>query len=344
MATSSTPPGSFDEIRTLIGKLPEADETARAAARSREPQLTKPAGALGRLEELAEWLAAWQGRHPPSVDHPRIAVFAGNHGVASLGISAYPASVTEEMVKNFVAGGAAINQICRTIDADLRVYEMALDEPTADFTQQPALGEASCVRALSYGMMAVEPGIDLLCVGEMGIGNTTAASAVAYALCGGEVGDWIGPGTGLDEKGLIRKRDVVLAGLDRHRDLIDGDPLWALACLGGHEFAGMAGAVLAARLARVPVLLDGFTSTVSAAVLEALRPGTLDHCLVGHLSTEPGHRRICAHIGKKPLLDLSMRLGEGTGAALAVGIARAAAACHNGMATFAEAGVSKKST
>jgi len=339
---ASAPPGSFDEIRRLIETLPGPADDALAAARAREPQLTKPPGALGRLEDIAAWLAAWQGRHPPTVDHPRVAVFAGNHGIAARGVSAYPASVTAQMVKNFVAGGAAINQICRTMNADLRVYEMALDEPTADFTQEPALGEIACARALAYGMMAVEPGIDLLCVGEMGIANTTAASAVACALFGGEPSDWVGPGTGVDSDGIARKREVVAAGLARHRGILD-DPLQVLACLGGHELAGIAGAVLAARLARVPVLLDGFATTVAAAVLESLKPGLLDHCLVGHLSKEPAHVRVCGRIDKKPLLDLSMRLGEATGAALAIAVVRAAAACHAGMATFAEAGVSGKS-
>jgi nicotinate-nucleotide--dimethylbenzimidazole phosphoribosyltransferase len=246
------------------------------------------------------------------------------------------------MVQNFVAGGAAINQICRTMNADLRVYEMALDEPTADFTEGPALGEATSVRALAYGMMAVEPGIDLLCVGEMGIANTTAASALACALFGGDPGDWVGPGTGVDRDGITRKRDVVAAGIARHRDVLS-DPLQVLACLGGHELAGIAGAVLAARLARVPVLLDGFATTAAASVLEVLQPGLLDHCLVGHLSREPAHIRLCERIGKTPLLDLSMRLGEATGAALAIAVVRSAAACHAGMATFAEAGVSSKS-
>lgn len=336
MATSSAPPGSFDEIRALIEKLPAGDEGARLAVRARQAQLAPSSGALGRLEEIIEWLAAWQGHYPPTVDHPRVSIFAGNHGVAALGVSARAPSMTEEMVKNLVAGGGAVNQVCRVVDADLRVYEMALEEPTADFTREPALSEASCVRALAYGMMAVEPDIDLLCVGDIGVGNTTAAAAVALALFGGEAADWVGSGTGLDVEGLKRKREVVAAGLARHRDVI-GDPLRALACLGGHELAGIAGAVLAARLAHVPVLLDGFTSTVAAAVLEVLKPGVLAHCLVGQLSGEPGHRRVCERFGKVPLLDLEMRLGEGTGAALAISLVRAAAACHNGMtATVAQ--------
>jgi nicotinate-nucleotide--dimethylbenzimidazole phosphoribosyltransferase len=332
VATSSAPPGSFGEIRALIEKLPAGDEHARREARARESQLAKPPGSLGRLEEIAEWLATWQGRHPPTVDHPRISIFAGNHGIAALGVSAQPPSYTEESVKSLVAGDGAINQICRVVDADLRIYEMALEEPTADFTRGPALGEALCVRALAYGMMAIEPGIDLLCVGEIGVGNTTAAAAIACALFGGEASDWIGPGPGSDDEGFKRKQQVVTAGLARHRGII-GDPLQALSCLGGHELAGVAGAVLAARFAHVPVLLDGFTSTVAAAVLEALKPGILDHCQIGQLSTGPGHRRVCERLGKAPLLDLGIHLGAGTGAAMAVAIVRAAVACHNGMTT-----------
>ncbi|MGE5538414.1 MAG: nicotinate-nucleotide--dimethylbenzimidazole phosphoribosyltransferase [Gemmatimonas sp.] len=345
-STPSSTPSSFAEIRRLAEAVPGPDVDAVAKAKAREPRLTKPGGALGRLEELAEWLCAWQGRHPPAVEHPRVAVFAGNHGVAALGVSAYPPSVTEQMVQNFVRGGAAVNQLCKVADADLRVYEMALDQPTADFTREPALGEDACVRAMAYGMMAVEPGIDLLCLGEMGIANTTSASAIGLALYGGSAEDWTGPGTGVVGDVLTKKREVVAAGVARHRGDImrDGaaDPLAVLAALGGHELAGICGAVLAARLARVPVVLDGFTATVAAAVLEKLKPGLLDHCVVGHLSDEPAHRRICAILNKQPLLEFRMRLGEASGAALAIPLIRAAAACHAGMATFDEAGVDDK--
>src|SRR6266700_1887545 len=173
------PAASLDEIRALLAHLPGPDLEAGSAAASRQAQLTKPAGSLGRLEELAIWLATWQARHPPRLDHPRTLVFAGNHGVAARGVSAYPSSVTAQMVQNFVAGGAAVNQLCRLVDADLRVYEMALDQPTADITEAPAMSEEECAKAIAYGMMAVEPGIDLLALGEMGIGNT----AIAAALC-----------------------------------------------------------------------------------------------------------------------------------------------------------------
>ncbi len=331
---------SLDDIRRTLATLPGPDLESATRAAEREGQLTKPPGALGRLEEITGFLATWQGRHPPRLARPRVIVFAGNHGVAARGVSAYPAAVTAQMVQNFVAGGAAVNQLCRTFDADLRVYEMALDQPTGDFTEGPALGEADCARAIAYGMMAVEPEIDLLCVGEMGIANTTAAAALCLALFGGTAEDWTGPGTGVAGEALARKRAVVAAGAARHGGA--GDGLALLARLGGHEIAAMAGAIVAARFARTPVLLDGFVSCAAAAALHATAPGILDHCLVAHRSAEPGHARLIERLGKAPLLDLGMRLGEASGAALAIGIVRAALACHTGMATFASAGVSGK--
>ena len=332
---------SFAEIRALLADLPGPDREAAAAAAEREGQLTKPPGALGRLEEFTSWLCAWQGKHPPSLDHPRVAVFAGNHGVAAQGVSAYPAAVTKQMVANFIAGGAAINQLCKALDADLRVHEMNLDRPTEDFTSGPAMSEEDCAHAIAYGMMAVEPGIDVLCLGEMGIANTASAAALCHALFGGQPRDWVGPGTGVVGEGLQRKIAAVGAGGKANPASL-GDPLKALAALGGRELAAIAGAVLAARLARIPVVLDGYTSTAAAAVLHVLMPGLLDHCQVGHCSAEPAHAALCARIGKKPVLNLNMRLGEGTGAALAVMVMKGAVACHMGMATFAEAGVSGK--
>ncbi len=332
----------FDEMRAIVRDFRSPDNEAAAKAAAREKELTKPSGSLGRLEEIAEWLARWQGRHPARIDRPRIAVFAGNHGIAKLGVSAFPAEVTKQMVANFQAGGAAINQLCRMADADLRVYEMNLDQPSEDFTQAPALGEKEAARAMAYGMMAVEPGIDILCLGEMGIANTTSASAMAAALYGGSGKDWAGPGTGVHGEQLKRKAEIIDLGLERHQAVFK-DPFQILATLGGAELAAITGAIMAARMARIPVLLDGFATTVAAALLLALRPDALDHCLVAHCSAEPGHRKLLDRIGKKPLLELGMRLGEASGAALAIPIVRAAALCHSGMATFAEAGVSEKS-
>jgi nicotinate-nucleotide--dimethylbenzimidazole phosphoribosyltransferase len=333
------PIANLDEIRQLLSHLPGPDLDAGTASAVRQAQLTKPAGSLGRLEELAIWLATWQARHPPCLEHPRTLVFAGNHGVAARGVSAYPAAVTAQMVQNFIAGGAAINQLCRVFDAGLKVYEMNLDTPTGDIVVEPAMSEEECARAMAYGMMAVEPGIDALAVGEMGIGNTTAAAALCAGLFGGSSEEWTGPGTGVSGAALEAKRTAVAEAVARHRPAAR-DPFDMLRRLGGLELAAIAGAVVAARLGRVPVILDGFASTAAAAVLFVADPHALDHCIVAHVSAEPGHRRLVRQIGQRPLFDLGMRLGEASGATLAFGILKAAVACHTGMATFAEAGVS----
>lgn len=330
---------SFDEIRALVTHLPGPDLEAASAAAARQQQLTKPRGSLGRLEEIARWMATWQGRHPPVLRRPRISVFAANHGVAARGVSAYPAAVTAQMMQTFIDGGGAVNQLSELADADLRVYEMDLDHPTADFTTGPAMTEDGCARAMAYGMMAVEPGLHLLCLGEMGIANTTSAAALCHALFGGEAADWAGPGTGVDAEGLARKVAAVERGLAANPSAAT-DPLEAMRCLGGYELAAIAGAVLAARMAHTPVLLDGYACTAAAAMLIRLDPHALDHCLVAHRSAEPAHRRLLDAIGKEPILDLGMCLGEGSGAALAINVVKAAVACHNDMATFDQAGVS----
>jgi nicotinate-nucleotide--dimethylbenzimidazole phosphoribosyltransferase len=339
--TENKPVATLDEMRALIADLPGPDLDAGTAAAAREAQLTKPAGALGRLEELTQWLATWQAKHPPTMVHPRTAVFAGNHGVAARGVSAYPAAVTAQMVQNFIAGGAAVNQLCKAVDADLRVYEMALDQPTADFTAAPAMSDEVCALAIAYGMMAVEPGIDVIALGEMGIANTTSAAALCCALFGGSAAQWVGPGTGVAGEALQRKIAAVDDAVRRHRAPAT-DAFDLLARLGGRELAAITGAVIAARRARVPVVLDGYATTAAAAVLFKLDPRALDHCVVAHRSAEPGHTRLLETLGKKPLLDLGMRLGEASGATLGLFILKAALACHNGMATFAQAGVSGK--
>ena len=329
---------TFDEMRALLAAMPGPDESAREKAMARETTLTKPEGALGRLEEMAAWFASWQGRYPQQLEHPRVAIFAANHGIAAQGVSAYPVSVTAQMVGNFQAGGAAINQLCLLHDADLRVYEMALDHPTQDFTEAPAMSEVECARAMAYGMMAVEDNIDVLCLGEMGIGNTTSAAAICCGLFGGAAADWVGPGTGVAGKGLQRKIEIVEQGVALHRDVLS-DPFEVLRCLGGQELSAVAGAVLAARIARIPVILDGFACTAAAAVLKQVDGTALDHCIIGHLSSEPGHAKLLKSIKMRPVLDLDMRLGEATGAALALSVLRAAISCHTGMATFEQARV-----
>jgi nicotinate-nucleotide--dimethylbenzimidazole phosphoribosyltransferase len=339
----NAPTATFDEMRRILRDLPGPDLAAKTEVVRRQAELTKPPGSLGRLEEIAEWLAAWQGRAQPRVERPRIAVFAGTHGVAARGVSAYPPEVTGQMVKNFLAGGAAINQLAAAIDADLRIYELDLDHPTDDFSKGPAMSEARAANAMAYGMMAVEPGIDVLCLGEMGIANTTTAAALCAALFGGAGADWAGPGTGVKGAALAHKIAVIDEALAHHKQAItERDPLALLAAVGGEELAAIAGAVLAARVGCVPVLLDGYACTAAAAVLYAIDRRALDHCLVAHRSAEPGHTRLLQAIDQRPLLDMDMRLGEASAAALAVPLLKAAAACHNGMATFAQAGVSTK--
>lgn len=330
----------FDDFRALIRDLPGPDTAALVAARERDRQLTKPAGALGRLEEIAFWLAAWTGR-APAVTRPLVAIFAGNHGVTRHGITPYPPSVTQQMVENFAAGGAAINQICATYDLGLKIFDLALDYPTGDITCEAALSERDCAATMAFGMEAIAGGTDLLCIGEMGIGNTTIAAAINLALYGGTAEEWVGPGTGSEGEVLKRKIDAVRTAVEFHKDHL-GDPLEILRRLGGREIAAMAGAILACRMQKIPVLIDGYVATSAAAVLKAANPSALDHCLIGHVSGEPGHLKAIEKLGKTPLLALGMRLGEGTGAALAAGIVKAAAACHSGMATFEAAGVSTK--
>ncbi len=331
----------FDDFRALFGQMPGPDEAAIQAVRARDASLTKPAGSLGQLESLVEWLAGWQRRAPPMVNRPQVAIFAGNHGVAARGVSAYPAEVTQQMVENFAAGGAAINQICLANNLGLKVYDLALEYPTGDITVEAAMDEAGCAATMAFGMESTADGIDLLCIGEMGIGNTTAAAAMFAALYGGEPAEWIGPGTGVDEAGLARKQEAVAAALACHRGNLD-DPLEVLRRLGGREIAAMVGAIIAARMNSIPVIVDGFVATAAAAVVHAMAPEGIDHCVFGHLSAEPAHRRALERMGRSPLLYLGMRLGEGTGAALAASIVKSAAAVHMGMATFAQAGVSGK--
>ena len=332
---------SNEDIRNALKNLPPYDKEARKNACEREPQLTKPPGALGRLEELAEWLCMWQGRHPPKMDHAEARVFAGNHGVVAEGVSAYPSAVTEQMVANFEAGGAAINQLCKTFDVTLKVVPLELDRPTNNFMTAPAMDEGDFVSAFRVGMETVEDGTDVICLGEMGIGNTTAAAAVGHALFAGSPEQWTGPGTGVEGEAYRNKVRVVSEGVLKHRpQIIDG--IDVLSHFGGREMAAMAGAVLAARFRHVPVLLDGYVSTAAAMVLQQVSADALHHCQVGHLSSEPGHIRMVEIMGKRALLEMNMRLGEATGAVLAVGLLKSAVACHTGMATFAEASVSAR--
>lgn len=328
-------PAAFD---AMLGDLPAPDGTAVAAAVARQAELTKPPGSLGRLEEIALFMAGWQGTGRPALRNVRAVVFAGNHGVAARGVSAFPAEVTAQMVANFRHGGAAINALTRACGAELQVVALDLDRPTGDITIEPAMSAEDCLAALNIGAAAVIEGTDLLLVGEMGIANTTPAAALCAQSFGGTVDDWIGRGTGVDDLGLARKRTAVEAALALHAPHCDG-AFETLRRLGGREIAAMSGALLAARLLRIPVLLDGFICGAAIAPLAAMTPAITDHCLAAHCSAEAGHTRLLAHLGLKPLLNLDMRLGEGSGAAVAVHLVRAALAAHDEMATFAEAAV-----
>lgn len=330
-----TDPAAF---AAALSDLPAADPVASSAAHERQSDLTKPAGSLGRLEEIAVFMAGWQGTSRPRADRVRAAVFAGNHGVAARGVSAYPVDVTAQMVGNFRSGGAAINALSRACGAELSVIALALDRPTGDIAVEPAMSEAECLGALNAGAAVVTAGADLLFVGEMGIGNTTPAAALCAQAFGGGAAQWCGRGTGIDDEGVARKIDAVTRALALHSLHCD-TPFETLRRLGGREIAAIAGAILAARLQRVPVLLDGFIACAALAPLVAAEPAFTDHCLAAHCSAESGHARLLEHFGLEPLLRLNMRLGEGSGAAVAVHVVRAALAAHNEMATFAEAAV-----
>lgn len=332
---------SLDDLRSACTNLPAGSDTAAAAVARRQDTLTKPQGSLGRLEAIAAWLARWQGRDMPKLDRVKVFVFAGNHGVTAQGVSAFPSEVTVQMVANFAGGGAAINQLARIAGADLTVIPLELDHPTGDFTQGAAMDEAAFLAAVSAGYDAVAKDLDLVCFGEMGIGNTTPAAAISAALFGGGAEKWTGRGTGVDDAGLARKVKAIDAGLACHAATLS-DPLKVAANLGGRELAAIFGATLAARHHGIPVLLDGFVCSAAAAPLARLHPGGLAHTLAAHVSAEAGHRNLLEALGLPPLLDLGMRLGEGSGACLAVNIVRSALECHARMASFAEAGVSEK--
>jgi nicotinate-nucleotide--dimethylbenzimidazole phosphoribosyltransferase len=332
---------SFAALRTICLDLPAGDAAAAAAAARRDATLTKPPGSLGRLEDLAIWLAQWQASNRPRLDRIEVLVFAGNHGVVAQGVSAFPAEVTAQMVANFAAGGAAINQLAAAAGARLRVLPLDLDRPTADFTREAAMDEDAFLCAVATGYDAVPTDADLVCLGEMGIGNTTAAAAIAAALFGGGGIRWAGRGTGVDDHGLARKRTAIDEAVKRHAGILD-DPLQVAAALGGRELAAILGAALAARRQRIPVLIDGFVCTAAVAPLARLRTDGLAHAVAAHVSAEAAHRALLDELALRPLVDLGMRLGEASGATVAALILRAAVACHSGMATFAEAGVSDK--
>ncbi len=333
-------PRTLAALRQLFHALPPPNAEAQAAAVRHQKQLTKPENALGRLEELACWYQAWR----PGVSRlsrSSVVLFAGNHGLAHRGVSAFPMTVTRQMVENFKKGGAAINQLAALAGAELCVYDLRLQEPTRDCSTEPAMDEKELLWAFNRGFACLDPSTECLVLGEMGIGNSSAAAALYYALYGGHAADWTGPGTGLSDEGLAHKIGLVQTAVQRWCRRSPADPLEALRQVGGFEIAALCGAILAARLARVPVILDGFVCCAAAAVVHALASDALAHCLIGHLSSEPAHERVCQKLAIRPILNLEMRLGEASGAALALTILKAALACHTGMARFETAGVDR---
>ena len=327
---------NLNQVAEAIRTLPGKHETVEAEALLYQKQLIKPPGALGRLEELAVFLASWQGQVKPSLTTAQAIVFAGNHGICAQGVNPFPQDFTAQMVANFTAGGAAINQLCAVSGADLDVVPLSLETPTADFTKQEALSEDELCAAISSGARAVNLDADILLLGEMGIGNSTVSSALAASVFGGDVARWVGAGTGSNKAGIARKQTVIEQGLKIHGSRTD---LSALLAFGGREQAAICGAVLSARMAGVPVILDGFICCAAVAPLFGMAPDSLDHCLVGHESAEPGHKHLLAAMGKSAILQLDMRLGEGTGAAVALSVLRGAVVCHNHMATFESLGI-----
>lgn len=338
---------------------PAPSEPHRKAAEARQDSLTKPQGSLGALERLAVRLAAMQETDRPHADAIHIVLFAGDHGVTAQGISAYPSAVTVEMLRNFANGGAAISVLARKLGARLDVVDagtlatadirgVVTDKPclgTRDFASEPAMTGEELAFALDAGRRAVERvrehGADLLILGEMGIGNTTSAAAIAAALLCKNAAELVGAGTGLDSEGIRRKADVITKALDAHR-LNTSTPSAAnvLAKVGGLEIAALAGAIVAAAQSRLPVLVDGFIVTAAALAATRLNPSCQDWLIYSHRSSEQGHRIILDALGAEPILDLKMRLGEGSGAAVAASVVRSACALHGEMATFAEAQVS----
>ncbi|MBX3490810.1 nicotinate-nucleotide--dimethylbenzimidazole phosphoribosyltransferase [Parvibaculum sp.] len=316
----------FDDIRNLLAGLPQADEAARAAARARTRDLAAPEASLGRLAEIAEWMAAWAASPKPAVTRPLVAIFAATHGLAAA-MPGADAHATHRLVELYAAGGAAVNQIALQTDAGLKVFDLALDMPTPDIRVDAALSEAACAATMAFGMEAIAGGTDLLCVGAAGEGNRTVAATLACALLGGAPDDWT--------DGSAWGAEAVTSALAQHEGHLS-DPLEALRRVGGREFAAIAGAILAARYQRIPVLLDGFVACAAAAVLHRLAPGALDHCLAAHASGEPAHARLLEAIGKTPLLETGIALEEGAGAALAIGLVKSALAVHGGMATQAQ--------
>jgi nicotinate-nucleotide--dimethylbenzimidazole phosphoribosyltransferase len=331
------------KLEKTLPRIEEIDPLWIGKAARRQLELTKPPGSLGRLEEIANRCVAIREGFALTAKRPRIVLFAANHGVCAEGVSAYPQAVTAQMVANFYNGGAAINALARAGGTELKVVDVGVEKGTRNFCEAPAMTESEMSTAIEIGIAmandAVDSGCDLLGFGEMGIGNTTSASAITAALTGQAVDAVVGNGAGADDACMLRKRSAIERGLALHAERL-GTPLGILQCVGGFEIAAMCGFVLGAASRRVPVVTDGFIATSAAALAVRICPAASGYLFASHRSTEPGHAHLLTLIDQEPLLDLGMRLGEGTGAALAMQVIRAAIAAFTEMATFGSAGVS----
>lgn len=320
--------------RRLAG-LPLRDSAAHQAVTERAAQILRPGGALAWLDETAAWVAGWQRTGRPAIERPFGVIFAADHGVAAAGISAYPPEVTAGMLAAFEAGQATISAFARAAGAELRSVDVGVGRPTGDIRVEAAMTPERFDAVVQQAFDAVDAlDCDLLVLGEMGIGNTTPSAAIAASLVGGDAASWVGRGTGVDDEGFARKVDAVQAAQRRIAGITD--PIEILREVGGAELAAIAAATIAARHRSIPVVLDGYVTSASVLPLAMIDTGSLDHCIVGHCSAEPGHRKLLDHLGKQPLLDLNMRLGEGSGAMAAVPLIRMACAGISEVPTFAE--------
>lgn len=334
-------PSAVDSaVAEALAGMPEPDEGAAESVRARASRILRPPGALARLDEAAAWLAAWQRTDRPTVTAPALVLFAADHGVVARGVTPYPSEVTAAVVKAVESGAATAPVMAGIVGATVRMVDVGVGVPTGDISREPAMSDERFLDAFEAGRRAAR-GLetDLLILGEMGIGNTTAAAAVSTALFGPPAALWTGRGTGIDDEMLARKIAVVEAAVGRL--VATPEPIEVLRQVGGLEMAALAGAVTEARLRSIPAVLDGFVVGAAVAPVHVLRPGALDHCVAGHRSPEAGHGRLLDRLGLEPLLDLDMRLGEGSGALAAVPLLRLAAACVTDVATFDEWGVER---
>ncbi len=333
---------SEKEILEILAILPSYSKLNEAEAIQRQKNLLKPLGSLGQLEDIAVFLAGWNLKKLEDLKTVQAIIFAGNHGVCNQSVNPFPQEVTSQMVETYRGGKAAINRICELNDIKLNVIPINLEKPTRDISLGSAMDMDEFLEAFNIGIQAISSDVDLLCLGEMGIGNTTISSALCYNFFGGSLKSWVGPGTGADNIQQLNKQKVIEKALEINRPNMKR-PLSALYSIGGREQAAICGALLAARYFSIPVILDGFVCSAAVLPLVMENRKILDHCLVGHCSKEPGHSDLARRLGKDPILNLEMALGEGSGAALSVQIIKAALKCHSEMATFEEAGVSGKS-